>query len=185
VDAQRVSRLNEIGMVRLVSLLGNSLAAVCVLATVVGGCISPSATGRRDGIASGSSSADQSDSSAPRFAQGGPDAEDYGASNSYPSGDRSTFFRIPFLVGSHSHLDQIFEGRLIRRATTPSRLERVNSEPALRYAAQLVNRDARIFTCVDSGETSDAEVQAYIETSNDVQAFELALHAAAAPVTAV
>jgi hypothetical protein len=30
----------------------------------------------------------------------------------------------------------------------------------------------RIFTCVDSGETSDAEVQAYIETSNDVHGGE-------------
>ena len=133
VDAQRVSRLNEIGTVRLLSIVGNSLAAVCVLATVVVGCISPSATDPRDGIASGSSSAERSASSAPRFAQGGPDAGDYGASRGYPIGDRSTFFGIPFLVGSQSHLDQIFEGRLIRRAATPSRLVRVNSEPALRY----------------------------------------------------
>ena len=133
MDEQGVSRLNEIGTVRLLSLLGNSLAAVCVLATVGAGCTSPSATGPRDGIASGSSSAEPSAPSAPRFAAGGPDAEDYGASNGYPIGDRSTFFRIPFLVGSQSHLDQIFEGRLIRRATTPSRLARVNSEPALRY----------------------------------------------------
>jgi len=133
VDEQRVSRLNEIGTVRVLSLLGNSLAAVCVLATVGGGCTSPSATGSRDGIASGSSSVEPSAPSAPRFAAGGPDAEDYGASEGYPIGDRSTFNRIPSLVGSHSHLDQIFEGRLIRRATTPSRLARVNSEPALRY----------------------------------------------------
>jgi CubicO group peptidase (beta-lactamase class C family) len=128
-----VSRLNEIGTVRLLSLLGNSLAAVCILAAVGAGCTSPSATGPRDGIASGSSSAEPSAPSSPRFAAGGPDAEDYGASEAYPIGDRSTFFRIPFLVGSQSHLDQIFEGRLIRRATTPSRLARVNSEPALRY----------------------------------------------------
>jgi hypothetical protein len=133
MDAQCVSRLNEIGMVRLVSLLGNSLAAVCVLATVVGGCTPPYATARRDGITSGSPSADQSDSAAPRFAQGGPDAEEHGASKGYPIGDRSSFFRIPFLVGSQSHLDQIFESRLIRRAATPSRLARVNTEPALRY----------------------------------------------------
>ena len=133
MDEQGVSRLNEIGTVRLLSLLGNSLAAVCVIATVGTGCTSPSATGPRDGIASGSSSAEPSAPSAPRFAAGGPDAEDYGASNGYPIGDRSTFFRIPFLVGSQSHLDQIFEGRLIRRATTPSRLARVNSEPTLRY----------------------------------------------------
>jgi CubicO group peptidase (beta-lactamase class C family) len=133
VDEQRVSRLNEIGTVRLLSLLGNLLAAVCVLAAVGGGCTSPSATDPRDGIASGSSSAEPSAPSTPRFAAGGPDTEDYGASEGYPIGDRSTFNRIPFLVGSHSHLDQIFEGRLIRRATTPSRLARVNSEPALRY----------------------------------------------------
>jgi CubicO group peptidase (beta-lactamase class C family) len=48
-------------------------------------------------------------------------------------GDRSTFFTIPFLVGSHSHLDQLFEGRVVRRAPTPSTLGRVPSEPAIRY----------------------------------------------------
>jgi CubicO group peptidase (beta-lactamase class C family) len=133
VDEQRVSRLKEIGIVRLLSRLGYSLAAMCVLTAVGIGCTSPSATGPRDGIASGSSSAEPSTPSAPLFAAGGPDTQDYGASAGYPIGDRSTFFRIPFIVGSHSHLDQIFEGRLIRRATTPSRLARANSEPALRY----------------------------------------------------
>ncbi len=44
--------------------------------------------------------------------------------------------------------------------------------PALRYAAQIVNRDARIFTCVESGETSDHEVQRLIETPNDVHGGE-------------
>ena len=112
MDEQRVSRLNEIGTVRLLSLLGNSLAAVCVLAAVGAGCTSPSATGPRDGIASGSSSAEPSAPAAPRFAAGGPDTEDYGASEGYPIGDRSTFNRIPFLIGSHSHLDQILEGHL-------------------------------------------------------------------------
>ena len=133
MDEHSVSSLNETGTVRLLSLLGNSLAVVCVLAAVGGGCTFPSATDHRDGIASGSFSAEPSAPTAPRFAAGGPDTEDFGASAGYPIGDRSSFFRIPFLVGSHSHLDQIFEGRLIRRATTPSRLERVNSEPALRY----------------------------------------------------
>ena len=133
MDEHSVSNLNETGTVRLLSLLGNSLAAVCVLAAFFGGCTSPSATDPRDGIAPGSFSAEPSAPTAPRFAAGGPDTEDFGASAGYPIGDRSSFFRIPFLVGSHSHLDQIFEGRLIRRATTPSRLERVNSEPALRY----------------------------------------------------
>ena len=65
MDEQRVSRLNEIGTVRLLSLLGNSLVAVCVLAAVGAGCTSPSATGARDGIASESSSAEPSAPSAP------------------------------------------------------------------------------------------------------------------------
>jgi CubicO group peptidase (beta-lactamase class C family) len=70
----------------------------------------------------------------PSFVAGGPDAEGYGASNGYPMGDRSNWYRIPFLVGSFSHLDQIFEGRLIRRGTFASPLVRVASEPALHYA---------------------------------------------------
>ncbi|MBD3869632.1 MAG: creatininase family protein, partial [Acidobacteria bacterium] len=32
--------------------------------------------------------------------------------------------------------------------------------PALHFAAQLINRDAHIFTCVDTGESSDADVDA-------------------------
>ena len=133
MNEQRVSCLKKIGTVRLLNLPGDSLVAVCVLAAVIAGCTSPPPTGSRDGIASGSSSAAPSAPSAPRFVAGGPDTEDYGASQGYPIGDRSTYFQIPFLVGSHSHLDQIFEGRVIRRAAAPSRLARVDSEPALRY----------------------------------------------------
>jgi creatinine amidohydrolase/Fe(II)-dependent formamide hydrolase-like protein len=44
--------------------------------------------------------------------------------------------------------------------------------PALSYAAQMINRDAHIFTCVESGETSDADVDAMTETPNDVHAGE-------------
>ena len=73
---------------------------------------------------------------APRFAESGPDAENYGASNGYPIGDRSTWSRPPYLVGSHSHFDQIFEGRTVRQAKTPSPLKRAATEPALRYEFQ-------------------------------------------------
>src|SRR5206468_3147975 len=73
---------------------------------------------------------------AARFAPSGPDAEDYGASDGHPTGDRTSFFRTPFLVGSHSQLDQVFEGRLVRRAATPSRLGRAASEPAIQYYYQ-------------------------------------------------
>jgi creatinine amidohydrolase/Fe(II)-dependent formamide hydrolase-like protein len=45
--------------------------------------------------------------------------------------------------------------------------------PALQFAAQMINRDAHIFTCVDTGETSAADVNALIETPNDVHAGEI------------
>jgi len=72
----------------------------------------------------------------PRFASGGPDAEDYGASVGYPKGERATFLRVPSLVGSHSHLDELFEGRVIGKAATPSRLARAASEPAIPWEFQ-------------------------------------------------
>ena len=109
-----------------------SLAAACVFAFVLTGCASPAARSPQDTIAA----AKPSQAAKPRFAEGGPDAEDYGASQGYPIGDRATFNRIPFLIGSHSHLDQIFEGRLVRRSTTPSPLARAASEPAVRYEYQ-------------------------------------------------
>jgi creatinine amidohydrolase/Fe(II)-dependent formamide hydrolase-like protein len=45
--------------------------------------------------------------------------------------------------------------------------------PALHFAAQLINRDAHIFTCVDTGETSDTDIEAMSETPNDVHAGEI------------
>ncbi len=45
--------------------------------------------------------------------------------------------------------------------------------PTLQLAAQKINRDARIFTCVDSGESSDADVAALAATPNDVHAGEI------------
>jgi creatinine amidohydrolase/Fe(II)-dependent formamide hydrolase-like protein len=47
------------------------------------------------------------------------------------------------------------------------------NSPALNYAAQMINRDAHIFVCVDSGETSDVDVDQMVETPNDVHAGEL------------
>jgi creatinine amidohydrolase/Fe(II)-dependent formamide hydrolase-like protein len=43
----------------------------------------------------------------------------------------------------------------------------------LHFAAQMINRDARIFTCVDSGETSDVDIYKLAETRNDVHAGEI------------
>lgn len=45
--------------------------------------------------------------------------------------------------------------------------------PALNFAAQMINRDAHVFVCVDTGETSDADVYALAETPNDVHAGEI------------
>ena len=100
---------------------------VVVVAILLTACAGPTPT--RDG-------ATISEQTAPRFAVGGPDAEGYGVRDGYPIGDRSTFFvhRL-FLVGSQSHLDEIFEGRVIRKAVTPSRLTRV-MEPAIRWDFQ-------------------------------------------------
>jgi mycofactocin system creatininase family protein len=44
--------------------------------------------------------------------------------------------------------------------------------PALKNAAQMINRDSGIFTCVDTGETSDVDVGMLIETQNDAHAGE-------------
>ena len=45
--------------------------------------------------------------------------------------------------------------------------------PALHLAAQMINRDAHIFTCVDTGESSDADVNELVKTPNDVHAGEI------------
>jgi creatinine amidohydrolase/Fe(II)-dependent formamide hydrolase-like protein len=47
------------------------------------------------------------------------------------------------------------------------------NSPALHFAAQMINRDAHIFTCVDTGETSDPDIYAMVETPNDVHAGEI------------
>jgi CubicO group peptidase (beta-lactamase class C family) len=67
-----------------------------------------------------------------QFCGGGHDAQAYGASAGYPKGDRTTFKDVGSLVGSHSHLDEIFPSRLIRKAPVPSRLVRV-VEPRITY----------------------------------------------------
>ncbi len=45
--------------------------------------------------------------------------------------------------------------------------------PALQYAAQMINRDAHIFTCVETGETSEKDILKLTETPNDVHAGEV------------
>jgi creatinine amidohydrolase/Fe(II)-dependent formamide hydrolase-like protein len=47
------------------------------------------------------------------------------------------------------------------------------NSPALNYAAQMINRDAQVFVCVDTGETSDVDIYNLVETPNDVHAGEI------------
>src|SRR5262245_22126755 len=104
-------------------------AVSAALVACLAGCTSD--TGRR-----AQAPASPSTASGPHFEQGGPDADEFGVRDGYPVGNRDTFFRVPFLVGSQSHQDEIFPSRSVRRAATPSRLTRAASEPALRYDYQ-------------------------------------------------
>jgi creatinine amidohydrolase/Fe(II)-dependent formamide hydrolase-like protein len=45
--------------------------------------------------------------------------------------------------------------------------------PALQFASQMINRETHIFTCVESGETSETDIHTLIETPNDAHAGEL------------
>jgi len=97
--------------------------ALTLLMCVVG-CASPATRARDTPVASGEPP--------PHFASGGPDAEDFGASMGYPKGTPATFWRARSQVGSFSHFDEIFRGRLIHKAPTPSRLVRV-AEPHITW----------------------------------------------------
>ncbi len=48
-----------------------------------------------------------------------------------------------------------------------------DNAPTLSYAAQMINRDAHIFVCVDTGETSDVDLYKMIDTPNDIHAGEI------------
>lgn len=48
-----------------------------------------------------------------------------------------------------------------------------DNKPTLEYAAQMINRDAKIFVCVETGETSDVDLYDLIETHNDIHAGEI------------
>ena len=45
--------------------------------------------------------------------------------------------------------------------------------PSLNFAAQRINQEARIFVCVDTGETSDVDLDDLTDTPNDVHAGEI------------
>jgi CubicO group peptidase (beta-lactamase class C family) len=112
------------------------LAPACVFAAIFAGCAPQAETSARGTVSPAFSAVKNSAGAAPRFAEGGPDAQEYGASQGYPIGDRTTCSQPAFRVGCHSHFDQVYEGRLVRRATAPSLLGRAAQEPAVRYEYQ-------------------------------------------------
>ena len=87
--------------------------------------------------ASRTEAAGASAAASPRFASDGPNADEYGALLGYPF---AAINRPRFFVGTFSHQDQLLEGRLIRRADTPSRLARAPVEPVLFYRYDGQNR---------------------------------------------
>ena len=111
--------------------------ALSILVAALVGCGSPTRPDPDGAVVTGSPPAQSSASSAPRFAADGPNAEEYGAREGYPI---RAIHRVPFFVGAFSHYDQIFEGRMVRRAAMPSRLTRASAEPALRYEYQAETR---------------------------------------------
>ena len=48
-----------------------------------------------------------------------------------------------------------------------------DNKPTLTYAAQMINRDAKVFVCVETGETSDVDLYRLIDTPNDIHAGEI------------
>jgi CubicO group peptidase (beta-lactamase class C family) len=84
-------------------------------------------------LAGCASSTSQDGANGPRFSAGGPNAEEYGVADGYRP---SIVFRPRFFVGTFSHYDQLFDGRIVRRAPAPSRLRRAAAEPAVRYEYQ-------------------------------------------------
>jgi CubicO group peptidase (beta-lactamase class C family) len=95
--------------------------ALAILAAAVAGCASPAGPGTdsRPATAAG-----------PRFDAGGPNADAYGAREGYPL---KAIYRLPYYVGGFSRSDEQFDGRVVRRAATPSTLGRTAAEPDLRY----------------------------------------------------
>lgn len=86
-------------------------------------------------------------------------------------------FRGTLSIGNETLADLIYDIGMSAAANGVRKLVIINghggNEPALNYAAQKINRDAHIFVCVDSGETSDVDIKALVETPNDVHAGEI------------
>ncbi|MFH1279268.1 MAG: creatininase family protein [Candidatus Eisenbacteria bacterium] len=80
-------------------------------------------------------------------------------------------------VGNETLSRLIYEIGMSAAANGVTKLLIINGHggngPSLNFAAQMINRDARIFVGVDTGETSDVDIEAMTETPNDVHAGEV------------
>ena len=106
--------------------------ASCTLAILGATLVGCSSTRQVSNLATagGSTAVATTAGSLPRYAAGGPNADEYGAASGYPV---SGINRLRFYVGSFSHLDAVLEGRPIHRAGMPSPLRYAAAEPPLRY----------------------------------------------------
>jgi len=73
------------------------------------------------------------DAAQPRFNPSGPEAEAFGAAKHYPVGDRNTWGKTPYLVGSFSHYDTIFPSNRVAHAAVPWNFRRAETEPEIHY----------------------------------------------------
>ncbi len=72
----------------------------------------------------------------PVFSDGGPDADAYGRQEGYPVGRPATFRQQRFMVGAHSHFDEMVKARPVAKAAVASPLKRAAGEFALTYSYQ-------------------------------------------------
>ena len=142
-------------MIRLVTRLrARPRVWALVLLTSAVACASPPPT--RDTPAAGPEPA-------PRFATGGPDADELGRTEGYPSGSRATFYSVWNAVGSHSHMDEIFASRLVHKAPEPSRLTRV-AEPRIPAMDDYLARSLTTGLLIARGDTILVERYQYDRT---------------------
>ena len=110
----------------------------------------------------------------PRFNASGPHAADFGAADGYPTGTRTTFYDVGTSVGSHSHLDEIFPGRLVHRAEAASRLARA-PEPRITWRLEGEERTLNAYLArqpatgllIARGDTILVERYQYARTDRD------------------
>lgn len=80
-------------------------------------------------------------------------------------------------IGNNTLADMVYQIGMGAAKNGITKLVIINGHggnaPSLSFAAQQINRDARIFVGVDTGETSDVDVYSMIDTPNDVHAGEI------------